>query len=83
MLASSASKGESMTAADLDTRMTKPLIKPNVQPTKHRDGTVSYWSVYNQQWVRDELIHIPDQELAAMGAERRQKILDEQPNDPR
>ena len=54
--------------------MQKPLIKPNTQPTKHRDGTVSYWSVYKQQWLRDEPINIPHRELAAMGEDRRRKI---------
>ena len=26
--------------------------KPDMATTYHRDGTVSYWSVYRQQWQR-------------------------------
>ena len=29
-----------------------PTIKPNQEITIHRDGTVSYFSVYTQQWQR-------------------------------
>lgn len=51
-----------------------PTIKPDFQPTKHRDGTVSYWSVYQQLWVRTMSSLVPDTELAAMGDGRRHKI---------
>lgn len=40
----------------------------------HRDGTVTYWSVYEQRWVvRAE--QVPDRELAAMGTEERERVI--------
>ena len=33
--------------------------------TYHKDGTITYWSVYKQQWVQ-RAKHIPSEELAAM-----------------
>ncbi len=50
-------------------------IKPNQQTTFHRDGSVSFWSVYNQQWVRQSSEHISDQDLASMSAEDRQRVI--------
>lgn len=42
--------------------------------TYHRDGTVTYWSVYEQRWVvRAE--QVPDRELATMGTEERERII--------
>ncbi len=35
-------------------------------PTLHRDGTVTYWSVYRQVWI-ERAASIPDEEYAAMG----------------
>jgi hypothetical protein len=35
----------------------------------HQDGTVTYWSVYQQQWVRAH--DVPARELAAMDAAER------------
>ena len=32
--------------------MMTPKIKEQCRPTYHRDGTVSYWDVYLQQWAR-------------------------------
>ena len=68
-------------AADYDRRSEpnavrsgKPTIKPKFQPTKHKDGTVSYWSVYQQVWIRTYVSLIPDQELAAMGDDGRREI---------
>jgi hypothetical protein len=29
-----------------------PTIKPNCKTTFHRDGTVSYWNVFEAQWCR-------------------------------
>ena len=44
--------------------------------TIHRDGTVTYWSVYNQVWVeRANPSDIPDQEYAAMSSDERERIL--------
>lgn len=46
----------------------------SIKTTYHRDGTVTYWSVYNQQWVRHAST-VPDAELAAMGSDERDKVL--------
>lgn len=43
-------------------------------PTIHRDGTVTYWSVYDQVWVH-RAERIPDQELAAMTHEGRERVI--------
>ena len=40
--------------------------------TLHRDGTVSYWSVYDQRWHRSRAI--PDRELAAMDPASRRRV---------
>ena len=37
--------------------------------TLHRDGTITYWSVYKQTWVRE--CDISDPELAAMNSKNR------------
>lgn len=51
-----------------------PTIKPNYQTTFHRDGTVSYWSVYRQQWERKAADAIADEDTAAMRSEDRERI---------
>jgi len=44
-----------------------------MKPTLHRDGSVSFWSVYNQCWHRT--YDMPsDQEFAAMPNEDRRRI---------
>lgn len=45
----------------------------NLKNTYHRDGTVTYWSVYDQVWVR-RAARVPDQELAAMSDDEREKV---------
>lgn len=40
----------------------------------HRDGTVTYWSVYCQVWERRQA-DVPDQELAAMSKEERRRVI--------
>lgn len=43
----------------------------DLKPTLHTDGTVTYWSTYEQRWV-NHARGVPDREYAAMGgAERR------------
>ena len=42
-------------------------------PTLHRDGTVTYWSVYRQTWVRRSR-RLPDDEAAAQGRDDRERI---------
>jgi len=41
--------------------------------TCHQDGTVTYWSVYQQTW-EERVRHVPDKELAAMTPETRQRV---------
>ena len=41
----------------------------------HSDGTVTYWSVYQQQWFR-HATHVPDRELAAMSDKVRKRVID-------
>ena len=44
------------------------------QPNRyHRDGTVTYWSVYHQQWIRRART-VPARELAAMCDDEREKV---------
>jgi len=45
----------------------------SIKNTYHRDGTVTYWSVYNQVWVGHSS-DVPDRELAAMPSDERQKV---------
>ena len=40
----------------------------------HRDGTVTYWSVYQQVWVERAWI-VPYRELAAMSEPERSKVI--------
>lgn len=46
--------------------------KTKLSCTLHRDGTVTYWSVYQQVWQRSS--KISDRELAAMSTEERDKV---------
>lgn len=46
----------------------------NLNTTCHRDGTVTYWSVYEERWRR-RIAHIPDRELAAMGEAERVRVM--------
>lgn len=46
----------------------------SIKTTYHRDGTVTYWSVYQQQFV-SHAADVPDRELAAMSSEEREKVL--------
>lgn len=41
--------------------------------TYHRDGTVTYWSVYRQCWV-ERAESVPDRELAAMDERERERV---------
>ena len=41
--------------------------------TVHDDGTVTYWSVYEQVWHHRAEV-VPDRELAAMSAAERQRV---------
>lgn len=47
----------------------------NYRTTFHDDGTVTYWSVYKQVWVRN-VTTVPDAELAAWDARDRERWAD-------
>lgn len=40
----------------------------------HRDGTITYWSVYNQSWERRVRV-VPTRELVAMAKRDWRRIL--------
>lgn len=42
-------------------------------PVLHRDGTVTFWSVYSQRWIRRTTV-VSDREYAAMGDTDRHRI---------
>lgn len=44
----------------------------SIKTTYHRDGTITYWSVYSQMWIKRASV-IPDRELAAMPSGEREK----------
>lgn len=44
-----------------------------IKTTYHRDGTVTYWSVYNQVWAR-RASSVPNKELAAMSGDERERV---------
>lgn len=46
----------------------------NLDTTCHHDGTITYWSVYDQAWVR-HADTVPDRELAQMMTEERERAL--------
>ena len=46
----------------------------DADPIYHRDGAVTYWSVYQQQWVK-HATDVPDRELAAMSTDEREKMF--------
>lgn len=39
----------------------------------HRDGQVTYWSVYNQIWRKSH--SVPDEELATMSGDERERVI--------
>jgi len=55
-------------------KTTEPTIKNGGKNTYHRDGTVSHWDVYNQQWKRLPAEQISDSVLASMNDNERQRI---------
>lgn len=54
--------------------MSNATIKANGANTYHRDGTVSYWDVYRQLWVREPAAAISDEVLASMSDTERARI---------
>jgi hypothetical protein len=53
----------------------QPLVKPDYQLTFHKDGTVSFWCVYNQIWKRMKMDQILPQNIATFSFEERSKII--------
>lgn len=43
------------------------------ETTFHEDGTITYWSVYQQQWIC-HAVNVPDEEYAAMSPSEREKV---------
>ena len=46
-----------------------------LKPTFHRDNTVTFWSVYQQRWIRCAAERISDAELAAMSESERKRVI--------
>ena len=46
----------------------------NTRTKYHRDGTITYWSVYHQVWI-EHVDYIPDEELAARNEHERARII--------
>jgi hypothetical protein len=46
----------------------------NTNTVCHSDGTVSYWSVYQQSY-REHVRNVPDEELAAMPEDERRRVV--------
>lgn len=46
----------------------------SLKPVCHRDGTVTYWSVYRQSWER-RAPSLPLRELVAMAKSERSRIF--------
>jgi len=42
--------------------------------TYHRDGTVTYWDVYRQAWVRIDADLMSDEAIASLTAAERDKV---------
>ncbi len=53
----------------------KPTIKKEYKSTYHRDGTISYWSTYQQVWVRCLGVSISDEDFASMSPPERDKTI--------
>ena len=69
-----ASKSEAKTRASRDNGKKGGRPRNNRTPRCHRDGTVSYWSVYRQSFV-SRADGISDEELAAMNQDDRERVI--------
>ena len=45
-----------------------------IETQLHHDGTITYWSVYRQQWVHRSAA-VPDRDLAAMSPAERSRVM--------
>jgi len=41
----------------------------------HRDGSVTFWNVYEQRWNRTQASRISDENLASMSANDRKRAI--------
>lgn len=57
----------------MTTTLTNATRPSHGKTSYHRDGTVTYWSVYLQVWCRSW--HLDDRELAAMSHNERERVL--------
>lgn len=55
--------------------MTGAKEKTKMKPTFHRDSTVTFWSVYEQRWIRVAAQRISDEELAGMNFDERARVI--------
>ena len=51
----------------------EPTMKLNTNTKYHEDGTVTFWSVYEQRWI-NHAQRVPDRELAAMPTDEREEV---------
>jgi len=59
------------------TRNTTTIERRTADPfrtTYHRDGTVTLWSVYRQQWERQHVDDLSDETLATLRPAERDRI---------
>jgi len=54
--------------------MKDATIKSLCQNTYHRDGTVSFWSIFSKQWLRISATNISDEVLTSMTPRERERI---------
>ncbi len=46
-----------------------------MKPIFHKDNTVTFWSVYEQRWIRVAVQRISDEELAGMNFDERARVI--------
>lgn len=63
-----------MTLTTTDSRSFRGYKLGGTPPRCHRDGSVTYWSVYAQQWCR-RVRGVSDAELAAMPTRGRARVI--------
>lgn len=54
----------------------EPKISKGHKSTIHKDGTVSFWCIYNKVWKRLKMEQIPPQNLASFSFAERIKIVE-------
>ena len=54
--------------------MTQDLRTSRYAPKYHNHGVVTYWSVYEQRWIKSG--YVPNRELAAMSEQDRIHVIE-------